>query len=66
MTPSKKAKPARDAHWPLMRDDTQWQTQLWGIQPQKLSGKQMAVHEVHAAECPMRKEQWTVRVLVWM
>ena len=49
-----------------MRDDTQWQTQLWGIQPQKLSGKQMAVHEVHAAECPMRKEQWTVHVLVWM
>ena len=38
MTPSKKAKPARDAHWPLMRDDTQWQTQLWGIQPQNCQG----------------------------
>lgn len=30
------------------------------IQPQKLSGKQTAVREVHTAECPTWKDQWTV------
>ena len=49
-----------------MRDDTQWQTQLWWIEPQQLSGKQMAVREVHAAECRTWKEQWTVHVSVWV
>lgn len=49
-----------------MRDDTQWQAQLWWIQPQKLSGKQTAVREVHTAECPTWKDQWTVYMLVWM
>lgn len=57
LMPSKqsKAKPARDADRPLMRDDTQWQTQLWWIQSRKSSGKKMAAREVHTAECPTWK-----------